>query len=246
LARDLNGETDRIDWTTTTNWADVSGLTIAVWTNLDAIDHSTYFTMVHGSGDSDLGTIFWCNTSNQVNFTQWSNGTVNVFASTSSGPMSTSAGWQHVAVVWDGTGTAANVLIYVDGVLTALGEEINGTKGAAESTGSLSVGGRITDDNRNLNGQLAEITWWDIEQSAATILSLSKGHSPLFYPRGLKRYMPLIRGLGDLRHGSVGTPDGSTVVTHPPMIIPDPPHIITVPAAEVIEEGIVASQQLFT
>lgn len=90
-----------------------------------------------------------------------------------------------------------------------------------------------------VSGLMAEVAIWNIALSAAEVLILSKGYSPLFiHPQNLVAYWPLIRditgdGTGDdidrvggYDMSPVNTP---TIGNHPRIIYPNSPQIISIP-----------------
>ena len=84
------------------------------------------------------------------------------------------------------------------------------------------MGGRTQDDNRCLNGRLAEIGVWNRALDAGEIALLSQGISPLTILRGLKFYAPLLGQSTELNYlgAPASTMDGSTVIAHPRVTYP--------------------------
>lgn len=221
MARSFNGSTDRIDFA---NPFDFQGqpLTISVWVNPQTYGNTGYATTIHPSGDTTYGHGLRFNTSNSYGFFRGSNGGNDKYrAGTTSWLINT---WYSFIVTDPGTtfGDYTEINIYRNGT-NDNGSGQNGTVAEKATGGSLSNGGRIYADDRNISAYLAEIAWWNRVLSADEISALAAGYSPLFFPNGLKSYVPLIRPALDRLTGSSGTLDGTSVVDHPPVIYPAPP-----------------------
>ena len=90
-------------------------------------------------------------------------------------------------------------------------------------------------DGDEWDGQIGEVAMWDVALTDAEVLILSKGFSPLFIRRAnLKHYWTFRNGLsgidivGGFNLTAFNTPTHGA--SHPPIIYPAPPHIITAPA----------------
>lgn len=78
--------------------------------------------------------------------------------------------WNHIAVTWDGSTTATNVHIYING--TEVGSyqtSQNGVSLQDNTAGILYLGNRIADQARNLNGKLTEMAFFSRVLSSAEI-----------------------------------------------------------------------------
>jgi hypothetical protein len=110
------------------------------------------------------------------------NGTVHFGAIASGDDLNVETGnvlsndvWQMVAITWDGSLTAANVKIYVDGALKPNSTaETDGTGVVVAATGAWALAGRAMDDARNYDGGIAHAAWFNKVLTAAEILSLYK------------------------------------------------------------------------
>ena len=99
------------------------------------------------------------------------NGTVNVL----------DGQWHHVAMTYDGTGDAAGVEIFVDGVLdgaAAVGKNTLGG-GSITNTVGLNVGTRNNGAHHDFAGLIDDVSVWDEAISAARVADISSGQSPL-------------------------------------------------------------------
>jgi hypothetical protein len=178
MARDFNGSTDRLDWSSR---GDLTGhaLTKSAWIYLDTLPGSglsEYIMTIHRSGDTSFGTVFGpYGNAGAIDF--FRNGTSLLDHLSNSSQISTGA-WTHVLVTHDGViSTASTVHTYVNGVEVSYSSSANGASEYAP-TGSWSLGGRIYDDNRNIDGRLAEVAVWDRILSAAEIGALAGGLAP--------------------------------------------------------------------
>lgn len=236
MARDFDGSTDRIDYANPYN-CNGNPFTMAAWCNADAIPTDLRYIMnVHVSGDTSYGVGLCFDyvdaTNTRLNFF-FQGGTNLARISGSIATATLVSGWHHYAVTHDGSATAASCQIYHNGVEVASYNNTNNGATLLDTTGSLSLGGRIYDDNRNLDGQEAEAALWNRQLSVSEIASLSKRYAPSFLKSGLIFYAPL-GGFGNIKddvYGKTGTLDGTTVVDHPPMIYPYSPTTLMTPAA---------------
>jgi hypothetical protein len=67
---------------------------------------------------------------------------------------------------------------------------------------------------------MAEWAKWDRALIDTERAALALGFSPLFFPRELKWYLPMVRPYVELKEGLTVTNDGSTIGAHPPIIYP--------------------------
>lgn len=120
---------------------------------------------------------------------------------------------------------------------------IDGANKGTDSTDVAVVGpdrisvGRAGDASPGdyMSGMIAEVAVWDVALTDGDALILAAGFSPLFIkPENLVFYAPLVRTDED-RIGAIGlvAVNGPTVATHPRIIYPAPPHIITAPTVAV-------------
>ncbi len=222
MARDFDGSTDRIDYANIWNSA-ATAQTIAAWIYLDATAHTTYIFVTHPNGDGALGSVLYVSTGLRIGWymdfsTAMSIETTNNATATGS--------WQHILLTYDGLLEADDVGFYVNGgVISTFEFRTDGVAPPPVLTGSQSIGGRIFDDTRNLNGRIAEVGWWNRVLSAGEIAALAVGFSPLSIPDGLVFAPDLIRDQRDPVSGKAGTLDGTTVSEHPRIIRPAKLHI---------------------
>ena len=217
MAIDFNGTTDRIDYANVFNPIG-QAITFAAWVYPDVFDaQSRYFWSSHPAGDAAPGAIFYIAGTTDKLAVYVAGGTA---LERTCGDNSISTGsWQHILLTWDGSTTAANVHIYVNGAEEDYAATTNGVNLTA-ATGSWSIGGRIYDDARNFDGHVAEPAVWNGILSAAEIAALAAGYAPHCFPYGLKWAPRLIRGVNDPISGNTGTLDGTSVADHPRIIYP--------------------------
>ena len=92
--------------------------------------------------------------------------------------------WVHVAVTYDGSGTADGVQIYVDGQAdTAQILTKDALAGSILNDASFSVGARQGGANHGFSGDLDEVAVWDVVLSGSSIAGLADGtYTPLTAP----------------------------------------------------------------
>lgn len=211
-SRDFNGTTDRIDWANVNNLKG-DALTISAWVYCDAVAHNSYLLCQHDSGDTHYGIIFNISGDTSVNFIRYGTSDYNWGAANLDVDFDTPSAWHHVLVTSDGGLISGSVAIYVDGISKTV--TLTGNGGTeTEHTGSWSIGGRIYDDARNLDGHIAQVAVWDHVLDSTEIANLAAGYAPnlaeatglLFYFKGNTESLTAAPG-GD------GTADGTTSVT---------------------------------
>ncbi len=217
MAISFNGTTDRIDYPNIVN-STAQALTISMWvypTDYNRALQSRLFSF-HVSGDTSEAFAFLLDSAGAsvpggIAMARIGTTTKNRRATTG---VLTNNEWQHALLTDDGTLTASGAHIYRNG--TEMGGYVD-TNGLVEATGtgSVSIGGRINDDNRNFPGRIAEVGVWTVQLNADERAALAKAISPRYVrPQSLIFHAPLIRGVNDNR-GKIGTVDGTTVIQHP-------------------------------
>lgn len=130
--------------------------------------------------------------------------------------------WTQYVLTYDNTSTSNDPIVYKDGTSVTVTERA--TPNGAEVTGdSVLIVGNRSNTQRTWDGYLAEFGIWNRILSAGEAAALGKGYSPLFFPRGLVMYIPMIgknANEGDLMTGTIGTNSNTTAVPHPRIIYP--------------------------
>jgi hypothetical protein len=214
MARDFNGTTDRIDWTSIANLAGTA-VTISGWLYLDAMAHNSYMLCINNN-TATYGIILSWNTSGQFQF--FRDGSTTLYRITATNFVLPTGSWVHVLATHDGVmTTATSIHLYKNGTESPTYDSTNNGAGEPSQTGVWSVGGRLQDDARNVDGRIAEVAVWNTVLSSTLITKLAAGYSPQFFPTNLIFYVPLLgTSVTDRISGTVGTPDGtSTSSAHP-------------------------------
>lgn len=190
MARDFNGSTDRLDWSSLGNLTG-SALTISAWVYIDTYPggatSTEYIFCTHQSGDAAFALAFvMYGVNGAMEF--FRNGTTLIIRTTSATLVPTGA-WTHVLVTHDGTmADYTKVKIYIGGTeATYTGTNQNGAS-EVTGTGSWSLGGRIYDDARNIDGKLAEVSVWNRVLTTGEISALAGGSAPSLIPTNLLYY----------------------------------------------------------
>ena len=120
-------------------------------------------------------------------------GTTNLVRTASNSSVTLNA-WNHVLVTWDGSTTAANVSIYVNGTVTTYQTTTNGVTIADNSTETVKIGDTSI-ANRTFDGIITEIAVWQVVLTAQEIATLAlsrvKGMPLQIQPASLDAYWPL-------------------------------------------------------
>jgi hypothetical protein len=213
-SRNFNGTTDRIDWPSVANLKG-SAITMSAWVYVVGPGAtSDYAICMHGSSNASVGIVLLVPDATHIEL--YRNGTSALvrFGTVSN----LTQGWHHILGTHNGTiNDATTVHLYCDGIECAEYTNPNNGAGEIENSGSWSVGGRIYDDLRNFNGQIAQAAVWNRVLTGAEITNLAAGQSPdlaasanlLFYFKGNTESLIAIPG-------GTGTADGTlqTVGTH--------------------------------
>lgn len=212
--RDFNGTTDRIDWSSIYNPKNTP-TTISMWLYLDTNKASQYFLNI-GEGDT-YG--MWLATGSAAGVMQ-----LGIMGAGWSARVTTSAfieasKWMHIVATYSGVfGPLASTRFYKNGVEATYNDALGvvGTAPENEHTGSWSIGGRIADDVRCMDGKTCQVAVWDRVLTAGEIANLAAGYSPdLAAPTNLKFYFKGNTSslANSVTGGADGTADGTTQVT---------------------------------
>lgn len=223
-ARDFDGATDRIDYAAPLN-AKAQAQTFSCWAWIDnfSTDHSQYLFTEHTEGTPDAWAnifyISWADPNWNLSFLARHDGVSSLLRLSNNDPFTLGA-WHNLLFTWDGSTTAANSHIYVDGSEVSYLTTTNGVGNNHDCNGPWALGARNENDIRNMDGRMAAVGWWNRVLGAGEITSLAKGYSPLFIPNGLKFAPDLVRSYFDPISGAAGTLDGTSVIAHPRIIYP--------------------------
>jgi hypothetical protein len=210
-SRDFNGTTNRIDWDNVFNTAG-SAITVSAWIYADALSHNSYILATHVSGNTGPATVVLATTSGSIALNRV--GSTLLAKGTAAGTFGT-GGWKHILVTHDGVMTThASVHIYIDNVEPLYDAGAANGAGETAATGKWSLGGRINDDARNLDGKLAQVGVWNRVVNSTERDNLAAGYAPSLISSGLQFYF---KGNTNDLHESVanvlGTADGTTQIT---------------------------------
>ena len=128
--------------------------------------------------------------------------------------------WHHVLVTYNNGATTNNPIIYVDGVSVTVTQFTADPTGSPVTTTDAFEIGNTSVADRFWDGQLCDFAIWNriLTAKEATSIGADK-FSPLFYPKDLVLYMPLIRSLVDYKNRA-GTNSSAVVYRHPRIIYP--------------------------
>jgi hypothetical protein len=220
MAIEFNGSSDRIERTAPYNWA-AQAQTYSIWTWWDNLDATTEYIFNDQNVDNTtIAMIVFRNASEStLRHTIQTDGAGQVHAT---GNVLSTGAWIHIALTWNGLvgNPTTDHVFYVNGVSQSSSTTSTGTGTPVAATGINSLGYRHLDATRFFDGRMAEAARWTRVLSTAEITALSKGFKPSRLPNGLKFYMPLVRSVQDYRNGTAFTVNGTTVATHPTLIIP--------------------------
>ena len=212
--REFNGTSDRIDWASVYN-PKGTPTTIAMWLYLDTNRASQYFLNI-GEGNT---TGFWLTTGGAAGVLQLGILGTGWMARVTNTSTITSGSWFHVVATYSGVfGPLASIRLYKNGVECTYNDPLGviGSGTENEHTGSWSIGGRILDDARNMDGKAAQVGVWDRVLTPTEITNLAAGHAPDFAaPTNLRFYFKGNTSslANSVAGGANGTADGTTQLT---------------------------------
>lgn len=236
MALSFDGVNDNVDFGTNIDLESLAAISVSIWIYQANItqDHQI-FEFGSGTGSDGFFTFYFDDVGSisgrtdtfkiSVQETTGAGGTVV------SKEMSTGAGlnvtWQHV-VLTILTNDASGVNFWVDGAEDAQSPFATTNVDNWGNTAGKLILGETPGGGRDRNGYLAECGVWNRVITDAEIVILSKAYSPLFLPRGLIFYAPLIGRNSpetDIKGGLTGTVTGAVAIAHPRIIYPSPPQI---------------------
>jgi hypothetical protein len=105
-------------------------------------------------------------------------------------PEPTANAWHSMTVRYDSTSTTNDPLIEIDGEPQIVTEASTPVGTAVTTTDRWNLGNRTSDSARDWDGALTEFAVWNRLLSDYEIRLIGKGWSALWFPVGLKIYMP--------------------------------------------------------
>ncbi len=130
--------------------------------------------------------------------------------------------WHTLLLVYDGSATANNPTVYVDGLLASINLN-TAPVGTIDNTANTHIiGNRGTSLDRNWDGVLADFAVWDVILTQYESNALAEGYSPLLIrPASLVEHVPMLRNNVSARRAAP-TITGTAVQPHPLVIMPRP------------------------
>ncbi len=87
--------------------------------------------------------------------------------------------WHHIEVVWDGTGTASNVLIYLDGVLSPHSTNTSGVGNRVSDAAQSLYIGNASDGTHTFDGYIDDLKIYNYTRSPSQVSEdMNGGHPP--------------------------------------------------------------------
>ena len=185
-ALEMNGGTDLIDVGSPTAVDDLQALTITTWVNLDGMGGSG-LGRIADKGSAGAGWWQFYMGGNDLSF-QVDHATTDLNVNTNGDKLTALVGsWHHIAVTWDGSSTATNVSIYIDGQLHANSGPVNGVGArVSDAANNLIIGNRAAGD-RGVDGTLDEFKLYNQVLTADQIkLDMNKSQAQVLGSTGDK------------------------------------------------------------
>ncbi len=130
--------------------------------------------------------------------------------------------WHHAVGLFVDTDSR---FAFLDGTKSSVDNNTTFTDGLDE----VNIGyiGFAAGDTDFFNGIIAEFGMWDVALTDREVAALAAGASPLMIRLdALIYYVPLIRTVHELRHGSTLTVTGTTPLGHAPIVYPFTPPVL--------------------
>lgn len=147
-----------------------------LWTQTDSTNTNTYYAVYAGTGPPDRIAWWapaWTTTDGEWYMTGPSTGV-----------------WAHVLLTYDGSSTANNPVMYLNGV-SATVTRLVAPAGTLGTTTMRHMLGNNNNFTRGLGGSLCEVGVWNRILTATEIAALAGGDAPTFFPNGLLLYRSL-------------------------------------------------------
>lgn len=213
----------RLDYTTVFD-PSVGNVSFGVWMRVTTVSTNQYFLNVNDavgtraftlilSGGVVAGTFQW-QVSNPLGATVARSGAVLSINT-----------WTHIGAAWDGSNTAANIVLYVNGTSTTHVTDTDGIGALPTGTGSWNVSGRSSDSTLGVTGFLVMPFAYSRILTTAEWLRLGTGVDPRRIPNGLLWAPRMVNYTHDWVTNQAGTLVNAPVVSqlHPTNFSPVAP-----------------------
>lgn len=185
---------------------------------------------VNGAGGANTGNLFRRDSGVTWAVAMNSSTTSMLFVpafSTTSGNWSwtNAAGrWQHILLTYDGSSTANNPVVYLDGALVSVSRN-TAPVGTFQGTASSTFIGNRTDGTRNFDGMVAHVVVWNgVTLSAGDAVALASGINPIIIGPGPQLLNLPLSGINnpesDFINGASLSMTGTRLGTSEPMVQP--------------------------
>jgi len=187
MSRNFNGTTDVIACGTINDVMTENGaLTVSLWMFPNSLgEGSQGFIFSKDTAGSSVGVGIRCNLTNILRFFVFGTTTL---ARNSGNNVIVFGVWQNIAITWDGSTTASNVLMYWNGSQTTYGITTNGV-GLADNAASVMRIGNNNIASQTFDGKISHVQVFD------RVLNLNEIKQIMWFPgsvkSGLRRYYPL-------------------------------------------------------
>ncbi len=132
--------------------------------------------------------------------------------------------WTHSVITYNYGATTNDPIWYRDGTSTGLIERRTPAGTKVNNGTAFNIGRNAFAAGQYFDGRICEFGIWNRILSSGEAISLSKGLSPLFFPRGLVFYVPIIGRTSpevELMNGATGALTGTAnQIAHPRIIYP--------------------------
>ncbi|MCK5459678.1 LamG domain-containing protein, partial [Candidatus Parcubacteria bacterium] len=182
---DFDGVDDYVDCGAVTNLTNTP-TTISAWIKLNSNTTNQYIFVQQNSANTGLnGVLLWqpgIDGTGRIGLTANISLATFPYRQSVNNTLLTGTNY-HVLATWDGSNTAANIHIYVNGVEVSYADTSNGSGTATASTGKSIIGGRTYDNLRQIDGLIDDVRIYNRALSADEIRMLYNQKKPIFHAK---------------------------------------------------------------
>ena len=195
MAWDFDGVNDGLEYSLTLSNYNSTGITISAWQNWDGFSGGDNDRIIDFASSGSFVGDLQHNLAEDVLQFVFAFSTTSLQQKSSTTASTGLTGTHHLAATHDGSTTAANAKVYIDGSDDSNNAtEVNGSGTHPGATDLAVLGKRrnAAGGNIEFDGRLWDVAVWSAELTAAEVSALSNGASPLLIrPDKIDAYFPL-------------------------------------------------------
>lgn len=171
---DFDGSDDRIDAGSPAALDNLGAMTIVGWIRPDTLGEGPSLGRIIGKTTGNTAAGGWTlnlDTTNRLTFSV-DYATTDLLRRSANNTITMGA-WQHVAVTWNGSSTASNAIIYINGAVPSYATTTNASGARAnDAAQNIAIGNPPTLTDRSFDGRIDDLRIYNRVLTAAEIASL--------------------------------------------------------------------------